>query len=240
MDGYRLTQHPASLVWCRSVLCAGGRETACTGWEWTVCQETGYAGCTEADIVDLRGSGEKNADIKRKFGRRLAPSPVGEGRGEHQNAHRSGSNHIHRRAQRHGGRWFSSAISLSTPSFIMADFFWLLMVLILRFSFLPSNLGHETFSEKTQNFALFWRQAFVTVATCTDFSSRRETLSRVNFLPFCSAAGALGRSVGAPCFQYNPFDIQIQHGAQNRRVVIHGQNNDRDVREVTFNIFDEA
>ncbi|MGP4130320.1 hypothetical protein OJE16_11320 [Pantoea tagorei] len=40
-------------------------------------------------------------------------------------------------------------------------------------------------------------------------------------------------------FQHDTFDIEIQHGAQDCRVVVHGENNNRQVRIVTFDIFDQ-
>ena len=46
----------------------------------------------------------------------------------------------------------------------------------------------------------------------------------------------VGQKVG---IHVDPFDIQIQHRAEDCRVIVHGQNNDRQIREVALDVFDQ-
>ncbi len=62
----------------------------------------------------------------------------------------------------------------------------------------------ETFGEQAQHFALFRRQAFIAIAAGADFSSRRETLSGVNFFPFLQRGQRLAGRSAPPCLRTIP------------------------------------
>ncbi|CNV08180.1 Uncharacterised protein [Salmonella enterica subsp. enterica serovar Bovismorbificans] len=40
--------------------------------------------------------------------------------------------------------------------------------------------------------------------------------------------------------EYDPFNIKIQHGAQDRRIVVHGQNDNRQARKMTLDVLDQG
>lgn len=99
-------------------------------------------------------------------------------------------------------------MSFSTPSFIIADFFWLLMVLMLRLSFLAISVT-ETFGEQAQHFALFRRQAFVAIAAGADLLQQFRDAFRREFLAFLQGGQRLRQIGRRALFQHDAFDIQI-------------------------------
>lgn len=102
------------------------------------------------------------------------------------------------------------------------------------------DLGYqETFGEQAQHFALFRRQAFIAIAAGADFFQQARDAFRGEFLPFLQRGQRFWQVGRRPLLEDDPFDIQIQHRAEDRRIVVHGQNNDRQIREVALDVFNQ-